>query len=310
MSKIELRTEHSMLAVELEASFKERRSPAFNKGSKGEWIDHLLSCNQLELVEHGFRHFKAAFPDQPIGHYLTTVFDMLPPADGFLLRFDDDVEKEVQVVAREGAETVALLFCGAGHRLGLPLLIEHRWHGRQNATLIYLRDFQRCSFLRGLLSFEMNRDRTIAELRRIIDRLEARRIVCYGTSGGVFAALHYGLDLGAEAVLCMAGITNRTPEFNAYTPHEDRMIDLQREMHNVTLDLRLLYMRASRPPRVHIIYGEDCWIDRIHAEHMSALPCATLQPIKNFGGHDVTLELIKRGQFQEALHWLVPPTGV
>ena len=303
--------EPTTLAIELEVSFKERRSPCFKWEDVLGWIDvinYLVRSGRPDIAEHGVRHLHDAFPTVGYASDLGTVFDNLPQA-GSQLPFEDDFGQEVQIVARQGAETVVLLFCGAAHMLGMPITLEHRWHGRLNASLIYLRDFQGCRYLRGLPSLGATREATLAELRRIIASLGAGRIVCYGTSGGVFGALHYALDLEAEAVLCMAGPTNLSPEFNRYTLREESTTKLRAEMRHVTLDLRQLYASASQPPRVRIVYGQNFWEDRLHAEHMGTLSCVTLQAVEDFDGHNVTVELIKRGQFEEMLHWLVPPAA-
>src|SRR6185312_4522808 len=126
-------------------------------------------------------------------------------------------------------------------KIGLPIALMHRWAGRLNASLIYLRDFQRFHYLRGITSLGATRDAAIAELRRIVTSLGARRVVCYGNSAGGFAALHYALDLGANAAVSMGGPTNLTPEFNAFLSSEQRALELRKlrtEFPGVSLDLR------------------------------------------------------------------------
>jgi hypothetical protein len=73
--------------------------------------------------------------------------------------------------------------------------------------------------------------------------------------------------------------------------------------------MRRSYANASRPPRVHLVYGEDFWQDRIHALHLGGLPSVTLHAVDNFNEHNVIIELIKRDGFEAMLHWLVPPTS-
>src|SRR5438128_681288 len=71
------------------------------------------------------------------------------------------------------------------------------------------------------------RDATLASLRRFIAFREGRRVVCIGNSAGGFAALDYGLALGADAVLCIAGQTNLTPDFNVRTVYEKKTLALK-----------------------------------------------------------------------------------
>jgi hypothetical protein len=304
-----LAIELSTFAREIEAAFDECRPPRLELGKIANWwpaIHELLRNGKLDTGAYGLSHVRKRFPGVQFVERMSAIFSRLPPA-GTQLFFDDDLTKEVQVVARPGADTVVLLFCGGFHHLGLPLALEHRWHGNLNASLIYLRDFQRCYYLRGLTSIGTSREGTLAELRRVIASIGARRIVCYGMSSGVFGALNYGLALEAEAVLAMSGPTNLTTKFAAYSPWEK--YGKYTERPNVDLDMRPLYASANRPPRVKLVYGEDNWDDRLHAEHMSGLPCVELYPLESCGEHNSTFEAILRGQFEDLLHWLVSPAA-
>jgi hypothetical protein len=298
------------LAAEIEAAFEERRALRLEMGTAAHWcsgIHELVKCGKLDAGEYGLKHVRSRFVGVPqFVERLSAVFARLPPV-GTQLPFDDDPSKDVQVVACPGAETAVLLFCGADNELGLPVTLEHRWHGNLNASLIYLRDFQRCSYLRGVTSLSADRTSTIAELRRLVASIGACRIVCYGVSAGGLGALTYGLELEAEAVLCMSGATNITAKFAAYSPWEK--YGTRAEMPNVTLDMRSLYAGTNRPPRVRLVYAQYEWDDRIQAEHMRGLSCVTLNPIDDAFEHNSTVEMIIRGHFEEPLHWVVLPAA-
>jgi hypothetical protein len=308
MTKRGFSDEVERFAAEINTSFEQRRPPHFEWGTVASWVAAVnlqMLIGQIEVAEHGVRHLRERFPAVTYANRVGEIFDRLP-FGGTPLPFKDDPACDVQVAARERAETVLLLFCGRGDNLGLPLAVVHRWTGRLNASLIYLRDFRRHYFLEGVSSLGGTRDATIASLRGIVASLGAKRIVCYGGSAGVFGALHYGLDLQAAAILCAGGIVNLSPDFNAYTVYEHRANELQGDLSEEPPDLCRLYNAAPRRPRVQMIYGADYWDDRIHAEYMGTLPCVTLRPVENFGEHNVIVELIRRGQLETALHWLAP----
>jgi hypothetical protein len=294
---------------ELRAAYVERRAPAFDRKSRMAWaksVRRLCWHGQLDVGEHGVRHLRQAFPGLPLVQTLYEMFDRMPPADGSQSEFSDDWNKDVQIAARPGAELAILLFCGGGHRLGLPLSMIHRWTGRLPATLIYLRDLGRTRYLGGLASLGPDLQSTLMELRRLIASLGARRIACYGNSGGVFPALYYGQALGANAVMCLAGKTNHMPEFNAYAPGKAKYDEnFVRDYASFDLDARRIYERAPSPPSVCIVYGQNNWDDRRHAEHMGELDCVKLSPVENYDGHDVVLELIRRDEYSRALDWLL-----
>lgn len=300
--------EIELLAAEIHTSFVEQRSPYFEQGTVATWVEAInlqMLIGQINVAEHGLRHLRERFPTVAYASRIGEVFDRLP-FSGAPLPFKDNTEHDVQIAVRDRAETALLLFCGADDNLGLPLAVVHSWTGRLDASLIYLRDFHRHHFLDRIASLGATREATIAELRRIIAALGAKRIACYGTSAGVFGALHYGLELDADAVLCLGGTVNLRPEFNAYSIYEKGANKLRADFPDAELDLRCLYAAALRPPRVRMIYGAEFWDDRIQAEYMGTLPCVTLQPVENFGEHNVIVELIRRQQFETALSWLVP----
>jgi hypothetical protein len=303
------RTDPAALADEIQAAFRERRPPAF-----GEWnvarhhlaaaIDAVCAGGNLEAAEHAVRHLYSMSPGSRYARNLCAVFDRMPPA-GRQLPFADDLTKEVQIVPRKDAETVALLFCGDAQRLGIPLSAIHRWLGLISASLVYLRDFRRLSYITGLPSLGPDREATLASLCGIISSLGGRRTVCYGNSAGAFAALHYGLDLGSETVLSLSGFTNLSAEFNAHLRQAVNIGRLRRELPNGLIDLRRLYGTAHRPPRALLLYAQHNWDDRLHAEYLSGLPTVSLKAVENNDEHNVVVELIKRGEFAGLLDWLV-----
>lgn len=61
------------------------------------------------------------------------------------------------------------------------------------------------------------------------------------------------------------------------------------------------YCAAPDPPRVSLIYGEDNWDDRLHAEGMRDCAFAKLRPVVQCAGHNPAIELIRRGEFQSIL---------
>ena len=299
------------LAAEITTSFEERRAPVFELGDLAGWtqaVNYLISEDYLDVAEHGLRHLRQQFPDSTYANRVGAVLDRLP-WEGAALPFQDDPGRDVQVIKCDGAKTVILLFCDGADRLGLTLPLMHGWFGRLDASLVYLRDFHRCNYVRGISSFGATPESTLAGLRNIIASLQVERVVCYGNSSGVFGALSYALDLEADAALCMGGATNLSPEFQSRAPREQRAAQLRAEVPGVDLDLRRRYSRASHPTRVHLVFGQDYREDRRHAEHMAGLSSITIQPIENFDQHTVIVEVIRRGQFEEMLRWLVPAQG-
>jgi hypothetical protein len=296
---------------ELEAAYREQRRPRFACAAMAQWslaIQRLLGSGHLRIAEHAARHLSAAFPTLAYARNLCAIFDRMPRLETPHAIFEDDPTKDVQVVARN-SDLVVLLFTGNAHAPGLPLPLFHPWVAQLPATLVYLRDLRRINYLQGVPSLGPTRAATLSALRNMISSLHGRRIVCYGNSGGVFAALDYGLELGAEKVLCMSGATSLSPASNIHTRYRARALTLKTQFPDLCLDMREAYSRAANPPRVCIVYGKDCWDDRIQAELMSTLSCVTLYGLENCGEHNVITEVIPRGEYENLLNWLIHPPG-
>jgi hypothetical protein len=264
----------------------------------------LLDEGRLGLAGELARRLRREYPNSPYAEVMDEFFARLPPP-GSQPAFVDDLTQEVQVVRRDGADAVLFLFCGFDHRLGLSLTAMHRWFGRLPASLVYLRDFRSLFYLGGLATLGADSAATAAGLRDIAAGLGGRRILCCGCSGGVYAALSYGLALGAEAVLALAGPTNLATDFNAHLRSARRVAHLWSRLPQApAIDLRRAYAEAARPPRVLFVFDRNNWDDRLHAEHLAGLPTVRLDPLEDRGIHAVIMLLIVNGLLDAKLDWL------
>jgi hypothetical protein len=296
-----------VMARAIAHSLKRGRALDLSRSMPAQWaraVDRLCLDGDIDAAAHGARYLHAAFPQFEFAAKLSKCFDCLPAAVD-QLPFKDDLSREVQVVANPAADAVLIVFCGRFHRIGMSLSAMHRWFGRLPASLIYLRDFRHLFYLAGLSSLGADRDDTIAALRRIVAALNGRRTLCLGASAGTYPALHYGLDLGAEAVVGLAGAIDLSVDFNAQLTGAGTIARLHAELPDAAIDLRRAYAAAAKVPYARIVYGGDNWDDRLHAESMSGLPTITLEAVDACDNHNVTLELIRRGQFEPMLS----PTG-
>jgi hypothetical protein len=302
------RADSSNLLSEIETAFREKRAPFSPMANVAEWCAALretLVRGRLEPVLHAIDYLRTGFPTSDYLRHLCQIFERMPPADDSYVPFHDLVWNDVQIVPRENAKTVLLVFCGRGEGGGLPLCMLHRWLGRLPVSLVYLRDFRVLFYLAGIPSLGKNRRATLDSLRRIVASVGGLRTLCYGNSSGVFSALHYGLDLRSEAVLGIGGITNVAADFNLHLRSANSTVRLNRELPGQAVDLHRSYRATKRPPRARIVYAEHNWDDRLYAEHMRGLPTVTLQAVPDSASHNVVEDLIYRGEYQGVLEWLV-----
>jgi hypothetical protein len=290
--------------AEFVRSFAESRAPAFADAELSVWIkeaDALVQLGELEVGAHAVRSIRRAWPDSVWGANVDELFALLPPADPKALAFADQYPKAFQVAPREGADAVIMVFCGAQHRVGMPVPMLHRWLSRERCSVIYLRDPKAVGYLAGVEEIGPDLQSTLAGLKTVIANLAARRVFCFGISLGGHGALRYGLDLGAEAVICMGGLMNLRASFNEGLHYASAAKRIEASFPDAPLDLRELHGRAARRPKVSMVYAEHNWDDRIHAEHMAGLDGVSLVQVDGTKNHNVAIELIRDGRFEPLL---------
>jgi hypothetical protein len=274
------------------------------RGDVAQWaaaVNLLLDQELFSAAHYAVQQLRLLFPAAEFVNNLGVVLEHLP-AQSSLTPFFDNPTKELQIANRPGADTVVLLFCGGvTYRLGMPLNAFHRWAGQMPAHLIYLRDFRDEFFLDGLSSIGGGLDQTLNFLRQTVTEFGARRILCYGFSVGGFAALHYGLLLNATNVLALGAPVDLRPGANLFLRWSRAARRLHKEHSGLRLNMVDEYRAAPNPPRVSLIYGEDNWDDRLHAERMRNCAFAKLRPVAQFAGHNPVIELIRRGEFESVL---------
>jgi hypothetical protein len=296
------------LAAELTAAFAEQRPVASRSATLAGWagaLDLLFFAWRTDVLAYGARQLAEAHPGFELAETISAFVARLPPLGDGHLPFADKRLRSVQVVPRSHCDTVILLFCDQLHSLGMPLSGIHRWMGRLPASLVYLRDFRRLYYLAGIPELGRDRESTIDALRGLIAELGGRRLLCYGSSAGSFAAFDYGAALGAEAVLGMAGPANLLPDFNTHLRWAASAQRIRETVPEAVVDLRRIYARDTALARLAISYGEHQWDDRLQAEHLAGLPNIELRPVPDYAGHNAAMELIRRGEFESLVDWFI-----
>ena len=285
------------------AALREGRMPTFAAERFAVWVraaNWLIEHGELQAAAAALQALNAASPGLEWAVNVGNLLELAPPLPPGATDFQDDLEKDVQILAQPGAPMALILFCGARHRAGMPLPLLHRWLANLGASVIYLRDFHGLCYLRGVASLGDNLAASVSALQQMLDGLGARQTVCFGGSGGGFGALRYALQLGCDAI-SLGSPMNMEPEFNEHMNHGEVARMLKTTFPDEDLDLRRGVEAARRPPRTLVVYGERNWNERIHAEHMAGAPGATLYPVAGYSGHATTAELIHRGQLDQML---------
>lgn len=265
----------------------------------------LWEANRIDIAEFAARLLHQRYPELTYLRTLVAFFDAMPRNLPMPLAFCDDPTTEIQVVRRPGCDKVLLCFCAAQGTLGLPINFIHQWLGRLPASLVYIKDFRGLSGGCGFPTLGPDRPSAVAGLRRIVDEVDGRRIYTMGVSLGGFAALYYGLALGAVAALNLAGATDLTSDFvDSLGPIPQEYLNLRKLAPDYALNLRDSYASAPHKPRVLMTYSLGHPRDRRQAERMAGSPHVELVAVE-YAQHNVLDPLIREGKFLPLLHRLL-----
>lgn len=212
----------------------------------------------------------------------------------------DDPTLDVLTVRPEHAQTALMVFTGSNDRVSMPLTVFDRYLAALPVTVIYLKDFKRLRFLAGIRSLSSGdttgEQETIRALRRLLADLAIERLCTLGNCDGGFAAIRYGIELGAERVLAFSPPTHApgdsSMEFEqARNFKRSRLMALGLDSRS---DLRGFLESRSWSARIDIFYEDQDPRDGPHALRLEGLPGVHLHPHSALSNHhrlrDLALE--------------------
>jgi hypothetical protein len=165
------------------------------------------------------------------------------------------------------------------------------------AASICLRDESKMIFLMGIGSIGHDRASTIAVLRKKIEEIGTRQLIVFGSSGGSYSAVTYGVELGATRIICLGAQTSIHHFLEAGGDPRARMM-IQRikdQFDPSLLDLRRLWQTLPHPPHLDLYYGELNQNDAKHAHHLDKLENVALHPLVGVKSHNVILFMVRMG---------------
>lgn len=208
-----------------------------------------------------------------------------------------------------GARRVIIVFYGVGSGFWVLAPVLRRYLKPLGCHLVFVRDSRKIGHLGGIEGVGADYQGSVAALRRLIDRLGATKIATMGMSLGGYAALRYGLELGADRVLGLGAYTNVKPG-EVETNGKDALTRIARTIPSMALDLLPLYAAAEPPPRVALWYGAEHNGDRQQAERFGTLRGVELHAVAALDDHDVLRQMMSSGEIRTVTAWLADPAGV
>jgi hypothetical protein len=196
------------------------------------------------------------------------------------------------------ADKIVLIFMAEGRRFWSVMQVLLRVLEPFGQHLMFLSDSSPRFFLHGVDGLRPGYANSIEDLRKLAGALGDLPIYCLGSSKGGFAALRYGLDLGAEHVLAFSPWTSLAA--NDDSPAADE-VWTSRCMGADAIDLKPLFAGCSRIPRLTIYYGALNGRDARHARRLADLPGVRVLAIEGYGGHGSLSQLIAQRKIEAVL---------
>ncbi|CUH78262.1 alpha/beta fold hydrolase [Tropicibacter naphthalenivorans] len=256
-----------------------------------------------EQVQQMLDNARRMNPDDAKFETRTRMLERLAASNMYRRVISDPGSAEVAFSPKVEGGDVLLRFAGLAEPGKLHYLDAMAAAAGLNA--IYLKDPNRLFFCNGLPSMGGTLDSTIEGLRaKIAEYGEGRKVTVLGSSAGGYAALLYGVLLGADRVISLSGPSTALREVgDTIKDRRVRAILHRLEQHTTpeSRDIRLQIERAGYCPQLDLVYGENNRLDRAHAELLADLPQATLHPIKGFDGHNTIAYLTDNGLLLDVL---------
>lgn len=194
------------------------------------------------------------------------------------------------VIIPEGAksDTALLIFAGINDALSMPLEVFDRYVRPLDVLPIYLRDFSRLRYLKGIRSISEHYQGTIDGLRLMLREKGIKRLFTFGNCVGGFAAIRYGIELGAECIAAFHTPTYCPEEMpaNFQVGHIFLRKRLVAQFAAEMTDLKpFLEMRASGAP-VELFYDAENREDERYARRIAHVRGVHLNPLPGRGSEE------------------------
>lgn len=187
---------------------------------------------------------------------------------------------EMHIAAMTGATTAVLVFTGAADGVSMPLAIFDRYLAAMSMTAIYLKDFQRLLYLKGIRSLGSDLPGTITALRGLLASLGIERLVTFGNCDGGHAAIRYGVELGADRIVSVSPATHFP--LGSQRLEQARNFKRVRILRNVApevRDLQPFLLSRTYGAQIRVVYLQESEREHQHALHIAGAPNVVLQPV-------------------------------
>jgi tetratricopeptide (TPR) repeat protein len=198
-----------------------------------------------------------------------------------------DGERDVVIAAVRNADTAVLVFTGSNDAVSMPLPLFDRYLAKLNITAVYLKDFKRLRFLTGIESLGGDYESTLLALRKTLDRLEIKRICTLGNCDGGFAAIRYGIELGAARIVAFGAPTHSSDDSLTKIEQARNFMKhrLAAKVPTAMMDLKPFLNSREHTSQLELFYEEEDARDSMQALHLAGLPGVRHHPQPGLSNH-------------------------
>ena len=181
------------------------------------------------------------------------------------------------------AKTAVLIFTGFNDAVSIPLATFDRYLATIPVAAIYLKDFNRLRYLGGVRSLAVDIAGTLRSLSDMVSRLQVDRLVTMGNCVGGFAAIRYGVELGADRIIAFDALTHigRDSEIGVERGYNFLRKRLAANVPAELTDLRLFLEQRQYRNQIDLFYLADSSEYRENAERLSKFQNVQLHPISS-----------------------------
>ncbi len=192
------------------------------------------------------------------------------------------------------SDTVIFVFTGMAQNFYFALPFFHKFLGTLGCHIVYLKDSDTGFFLRGESPNGPSELEHI--LRGVRDDLGAIRCYTLGSSSGGYAAVRFGIALGADGILAFS-IPTVSPADVRLANVQMMFQGLQRDFPDEEFDLVQFCANAGDIPPITLAFGEKCVRDRTAAEKLAGFPQVRLQMAPGSSAHPCIKAFVANGSF-------------
>lgn len=239
-------------------------------------------------------------------------YDWDAPLDSELKRslVKDIGHEDVVVGMADNPKAIVMVFTGLADQAMVPIEMLDRYFAALNVSAIYLRDPDRLLFNKGIASLAEGFEGTVDHLRTFIAESGAARLVTIGTSAGGYAAMRYGLSLGAEKIVCFSAPTNLKPDFLADDGRGRIVARRLQSLPPQALDVRPMIQAQRGKADIHLVFGEKMSADSRHAHYLEGVAGVTLHPLAGVDSHGSLAVLAQEKKLRPFLaETILTPSG-